>query len=155
MLLPPEASSPPPMTISSSSSPPPLLNPGAALVFRLTPGLGLEADDEDDMGPGRLVLPEEAFLGGGRKELKPEKRLLPASWSVRARFAGGAPSFASRVFEEEEDDGGRLTTILEGFERSTTFWKGFLPVVVVVVVVDEALEGGGFGGASESDSDSE
>lgn len=58
------------------------LNPGAALVFRFTPGL----DDVPADGPAACL---PVFFGGGRNELNPEKSPPPPP-VVRARFAGGS-----------------------------------------------------------------
>lgn len=105
----------PPSSLPKISSPPSRLNAAAELVFRFTPGLGLALPDAAGLG---LL----AFLGGGRKELNPEKR-PPLASPVRARLAGGSSAVEVAVC-------GRLTRILPGLERSTTFWKGFLEVEV-------------------------
>lgn len=117
--------------ISSSAS---RLKPGAALVFRLMPGLGGALADGLEMG-------FPAFLGGGRSELSPEKSPPPV---VRARFAGGSSDLLELVVS------GKLTKILPGLERSTTFWKGFFDVLCDGF--GAGLEGAS---ASEPESDSE
>jgi hypothetical protein len=86
-----------------------------------------------------------AVFGGGKKELKPLKRLPPA---VFARLAGG-PSLGWALSGALEVVG-RLTRILPGFERSTNFWKGLL----LVLDAGAALTGW-LGCVSASDSESE
>lgn len=113
------------------------LKPFSALVLRLIMGRAWLLE-------GLLSVAFAAFFGGGRKELKPEKRPPPAP--VRARFAGG-PSPFDAPSSLEEAAWGRLTMILPGFDRSTTFWNaGFFGAGLTA----------GFGAStSGSDSDSE
>lgn len=93
------------------------LKPGAPLVFKFTPGLGgpLLVDVGDDEGVAFGLF---AFLGGGRNELRPEKSPDPP---VFARFAGGSMPGGLSL-----EICGRLTMILPGLDRSTTFWNCFL-----------------------------
>lgn len=111
---------------------------GAAPVFKLTPALALPWPRP----PDGLAF---GFLGGGKNELKPEKR-PPAPAPVRARFAGGSSPCCVLVAV------GRLTTILPGLDRSTTFWKGFLDVALVDDGLEDVVDGLG-GGASDSESE--
>lgn len=114
------------------------LKPLSALVLRLMPGRVW-------LLPAGLlsVVALPVFFGGGRNELKPEKRPPPP---VRARFAGGSSPFGAPS-PAEEATWGRLMVILPGFARSTTFWKaGFLGGALVTT---------GWAGASISASDSE
>lgn len=130
----PSPSSPPnksPTPLSSSR-----LKAAAELVFRLIPGRGLALPPAVAAALGLF-----AFFGAGRNELKPEKR-PPLPSPVRARFAGGSS------LVEEEVAWGRLTRILPGLERSTTFWKGFFEVLVVDCLGTDAA-----GAESESESD--
>jgi len=60
------------------------------------------------------------FFGAGKNELKPENRPPPPF--VRARLSGGSSPVLLVVSLAGV---GRLTTILPGLLRSTTFWNGF------------------------------
>lgn len=111
------------------------LNPGAALVLKLIPG---GFDWLEDGVDGAFAA---AFFGAGRNELKPENKPLPP---VFARFAGGP----SGCVESSAEACGKLTTILPGFDRSTTFWNGFL-------APGFAMGFWGFSDSEPEDSDSE
>jgi hypothetical protein len=111
-----ELLSPPSMSLEESAASS-LLNPGIAPVFRLTPL----------PNPPPIACPVR--LGAGNRALNPLN--APPRPLTRARFAGGpsaidSPSCSTAL--------GRLTSILRGFERSTTFLKaGFEDADGVVV----------------------
>lgn len=95
-----------------------LLNPGAAPVFRLTP---LPSPPLPATEPFTPPFVAAARFGAGRNELKPPKAPPP----TLAFFAGGPSSFSSPTASFLPSSG-RLTRILCGLERSTTFWKADL-----------------------------
>lgn len=133
----------PPSSFSSTS----LLKPGVAPVFKLIPGLGA--------GFPLLLLDATGFptfFGGGRNELKLlNAPPLPVTF---ARLGGGSLSpSAGLLLSRLDEPCGRLTRILPGFARSTTFWKGFLPPAAGAVTDCEG--GTGLATGSESDSESE
>ena len=106
-----------PCTVSSSSSPAvsalgtdSLLKPGAAPVLRLTPLPSPALFTPVTKGPPFVAA---ARFGAGRRALKP---LSPPEPTL-ARFKGRSGSSGSSALEGS----GRLTRILCGFERSTTF----------------------------------
>jgi hypothetical protein len=86
-------------------------------------------------------------LGGGRKEPKPLNRLPPVTL---ARLAGGSSfdgcdaSVPAAV--------GKFTTILPGFDRSTSFWKGLVLGLEEAAGLAATL---GCASVSESESESE
>ena len=104
------------MSLLNDSGTSSLLNPGVAPVLRLTP----LANPPPAACPVRF--------GAGNKALNPLN--APPPPPTRARFAGGPSAVDSLSCSVVL---GRLTRILRGFERSTTFLKaGFKTDAVVV-----------------------
>lgn len=139
-----------PLSSVSSFRSVPLLKPGPAPVFRLTPGR--RGTVFAALLATVAALP--AFLGGGRNEAKPLKAPPP----VLARLTGGSSPVLAVVFDSSDFEvPDRLTTILRGLERSTTFCTGCF--AVVAVWGGTAAEAGagvvGFVTVSESESESE
>lgn len=105
-----------------------LLKPGVAPVFRFTPLPSpplLEAS---------VPFAATERFGAGRKELNAPNAPPP----VLARFAGGdcpSSSCLSSVTGRSLAGSGRLTRILCGFERSTTFWNAGLPALRLLLDV--------------------